>query len=82
MSQPSNDNSFIDAEINKFIEHISEHCDSIVVFVTTPADGQRTESKVIGHGNWFAQYGHVRSWLLEMDQREKLGKKDCDETPE
>jgi hypothetical protein len=45
---------------------ISEHVDSVIIFVNKRReDGQRgTWRMSFGAGNYYAQYGHVRSWLV------------------
>lgn len=61
--------AFVQAEIDKFIKNVSEHCDSIRVFVSMPDDADSTESVTVGYGNWYSQYGLVTAWLLEHNTR-------------
>lgn len=47
------------------VNKLSEHCDSVRIFVTFPTnDGERdTAAMDSGSGNFYAQYGQITEWL-------------------
>ena len=52
---------------------LSEHVDSVRIFVTFPAlDGSPATGRLTdGGGNLYAQMGQVRAWLIQQDEFEK-----------
>lgn len=71
----NNDEQKNDMElIQKHVDALSEHFDTVQVFVTSKQEGLEgnTINANIGSGNWFARYGQVRTWLLKADERSKL----------
>lgn len=55
--------------VDRMLAQLSEHFDNIQIFVSKNPQGkaQETVSFRKGLGNYFARYGHVRDWLVEMD---------------
>ncbi len=51
--------------VDEFRDKLSEHCDSVRIFVSFPS--LNGESDTVGYtnggGNLFAQHGQVREWL-------------------
>lgn len=52
----------IQKEIDTFCARMSEHTESIRVFITIPQNGM-TAALSRGHGNYYAQVGHISEWL-------------------
>ena len=65
-------NPEIERLCEQFIAHVSEHVESVRVFVTW-RDGadESSESFTDGGGNHYAQLGQVREWLLIQDEHAK-----------
>lgn len=65
-----NDQEHIEKLIQDFIDKVSEHVDSVRVFVTHPANNGNGDSVSFsqGGGNLFAQQGQIRAWVLRQDQ--------------
>lgn len=61
-----------EAAVDKAIAILSEHFETVQVFVTryVPNTGD-TVSWDRGTGNWLARYGHVRMWLIRKDEIER-----------
>ena len=59
--------------VRKVVDELIEHFDTCTVLVTRhdQAALNGTESIVMGAGNWFARYGHIRSWLLRQEEKSK-----------
>lgn len=56
------------ALIKSHAAQLSEHFDSVQVFVTRYRGGE-TVSVAHGCGNWFARYGQVKDWVVKADAR-------------
>lgn len=58
---------------DEYIQKVSEHCQSVRIFLSYPTDdGTRNfRGRTIGSGNIYAQIGQVREWALEQDQNVK-----------
>lgn len=65
----SGDRDFIERETKKYFQSISEHCVGIRVFVVSPDGDDCSSSFSQGTGEWYAQYGVVREWLLTQDEK-------------
>lgn len=54
-----------DRLVEKFISDISEHVDSVTVFVNKKRDegNKGTCNMVNGYGNWYARFGHIVDWV-------------------
>lgn len=63
----------IEKQIETFCSSIMEHADSVRVFVTSH-DGVADNSYAfsMGKGNFFAQVGQVREWIVRQDQYIKI----------
>jgi len=55
----------LQAMIKKHVAALSEHCESVRIFVTVPSnDGnQTTKACDDGAGNFYAQYGQITEWI-------------------
>ena len=56
----------------KAASELMEHFDSVRIFVTKhdgPTDISQETS--VGAGNFYAQYGQIRSWIDQMDQADR-----------
>lgn len=51
--------------VEEFILRISEHVDSVTVFVNKKRDSgnKGTWHMTNGYGNWYARYGHILDWI-------------------
>lgn len=58
---------------------LSEHCDSVRIVCSSIREDGSSQYLARGRGNWYAQYGSVREWLLReeeimrLDEREERG---------
>jgi hypothetical protein len=62
--------------VEKALLALGEHFDCVQIFATrydTEGDGEErgTRHVAMGSGNWFARYGHIRSWIIEEDARSR-----------
>lgn len=57
----------IQQKSKQFVEQITEHADSVRLFVTFHEAGV-TKSFVIGDGNFYAQLGLVSEWLVRQKE--------------
>lgn len=55
-------------QIDKAINLLSDHFDTVQIFCTRTENGQ-TVHVTMGVGNWFARYGHVIDWLRWLDKQ-------------
>lgn len=57
--------------VKKFCDDLGEHFDTVRIFVTRHEpemeDGTITIDR--GVGNWYAQYGQVKEWMIIQDER-------------
>lgn len=75
----------ITAAVDKALRDVMVHVDSAQLFVTVHnEDGDDTETVCVsrGRGNWYARYGHVRTWSLRQDAEAAVGADDVDEDDE
>lgn len=50
-----------------------EHADSVRIFITThTGEKSETSTYTTGLGNFQAQYGQIREWLIRQDERVKI----------
>jgi hypothetical protein len=59
--------------IKEACEALSEHFDTIHIFVTRLTDhetdnDQGTVNAQWGCGNWFARYGQIAAWIIKQDE--------------
>lgn len=58
--------------LEKHVNQLAEHFDSVQIFVTRTdpkQDGTVNANK--GAGNWFTRYGQVQNWILKADERSR-----------
>jgi hypothetical protein len=60
-------------QAQKFCDLLNEHCDSVRIFITLPAnDGSgNTQCFSAGSGNFCAQKGQIHEWLIMEDERSR-----------
>ncbi len=56
--------------IQKAIDLLSEHFDSVQIFANRYESGEKngTIHVDLGYGNWYSRYGQVRDWLILKDE--------------
>lgn len=61
--------NYVDQKIDAFLKEIGDHVDSARIFITRPCDdsADATSCYTIGKGNFHAQYGQVREWILMQE---------------
>jgi hypothetical protein len=56
--------------LDKAIETVGEHWDTVHIFVTRHDDAKKETTKGYrGTGNWFARYGQIREWVAKEEER-------------
>lgn len=51
------------------VAQLMEHSDSVRIFYTKhDGNTENTESFTVGNGNFHAQYGQIKEWVLRQDQ--------------
>lgn len=64
--------SDVDKLVQKHADQLSEHFDSVRIFVTVHKGGEDTSyGQTCGKGNFFAQKGQVSEWLAMQEQYER-----------
>ena len=60
----------MEALVKKHVTELSEHFDSVRIFITIPSenDSQITRAYNSGAGNFYAQLGQIREWLSMQDE--------------
>lgn len=53
---------------DKLVSELGEHCDSVRVFCTMNEGNGETASYTVGDGNFHAQTGQVKEWLIRQDE--------------
>jgi len=58
------------ALVAKHASELAEMFDGVRIFVSWPHpdDAHRTLTYDSGRGNWFAQYGQIRQWVIAEDE--------------
>lgn len=59
------------ARVHEHLNALSEHFDSVQIFVTRHESG-RLDGTIrceLGAGNWFARYGQVKDWVTYTEER-------------
>lgn len=82
MSDPEEHAKF-EKIVNDAASSLGEHFDSVRIFVTWPNENSELVSCCYsaGRGNFFAQVGHIRDWMIcdeERTRRDQI-KRDQDE---
>lgn len=57
-------------ELERHAAQLGERFDSVRIFATRVQDG-KTVAVSMGNGNWHAQCGSVREWLMQQDERSR-----------
>lgn len=57
----------IQLKIEHFAKEMLEHVDAVRIFVSYPGPNNVTKSFNTGLGNYYAQYGQIREWLITQD---------------
>ena len=58
-----------DKEIDELMNKLSEHCDSVRLFISVPSGNGETTSFSRGAGNYLAQYGQIKEWILRQETK-------------
>jgi diaminopimelate epimerase len=66
----SSTDKLIENIIDDCCAKLSEHCDSVQVFVTRYENGE-SKTYSCGTGNFYTRLGHVREWLMRKDAQAK-----------
>ena len=71
-----------DRIVREFVARVSEHVDSVQVFINKKRDDGKsgTWKMGFGAGNWYARYGQVREWLIIEDEAIRMEAHDEDTT--
>lgn len=54
--------------VNSKINELSEHFDAIRIFVAHRSSAENTACYTTGRGNFHAQVGQVREWIIRQDE--------------
>ncbi len=65
------ENEQIEALVKKHAQEISEHVESVRIFVTFHGNGT-TKGYSYGCGNFYAQRGQISEWCIRQDEIERL----------
>ena len=60
--------------VKESVRNLSEHCDSVRIFVTKHnCDGETDTTGAVdnGSGNFYAQLGQIREWLSIQEQYQR-----------
>lgn len=55
--------------VEKAANELSEHFDSVQIFVSRYDSEDGTVNITNGIGNWYARYGHVKEWCVKSEER-------------
>lgn len=60
-----------EALVDKVVEQLGEHFDTVQIFVTCHESGEEggTVSCINGSGNYYARVGLVNEWLTKEDEK-------------
>lgn len=60
---------FVQTKCRDMVAQLMEHCDSARIFITSH-DGKTEETLSFntGNGNFAAQYGQVKEWIIMQEQ--------------
>lgn len=58
----------IQKKIDDFMSDIGEHFESARFFGTFPEGDGETGAYSVGHGNFYAQLGHIKEWIEAQDE--------------
>jgi hypothetical protein len=57
------------AKVAQAARALGEHFDAVVILCTRHEGSRGTRTISKGAGNWHAQYGLVREWLYDFDEK-------------
>ena len=55
------------ALVRSHANRLSEHFDTVQIFVTRASPCGGTINVQLGSGNWFARYGQVQAWVRQQN---------------
>lgn len=58
----------IEEKVTKFLSEIGEHAESVRIFLTYPEGNGETGCYTEGRGNFHAQTGQIREWIIRQDE--------------
>lgn len=60
--------------LEKHLAELSEHFDSVHIFVTRHEQGESngTINANMGTGNWFTRYGQILEWQVRQDENSRI----------
>jgi hypothetical protein len=58
--------------VRKHLSTLSEHFDTVQVFVQRTASEGGTMTLHLGTGNWYARYGQVREWIIKREEEARI----------
>lgn len=64
--------------IDSHVAQLSEHFDSVQVFCTQRTGDGNTRVFSRGGGNYYANYGAAREWIVRQDERTRVDER-CDD---
>lgn len=56
------------AKVLAVVKDLGEHFDAVVILCTRHDGARGTRTVAKGAGNWHAQYGIIREWLVNRDE--------------
>lgn len=57
--------------LEEMVEKLGEHFDTVRIFATT-AENAEAAAYTTGTGNFYAQMGQIREWLIMQEERAKV----------
>lgn len=66
--QIKHDNALLQKHVDQLMEHFSSVC---ILATRHRADSENTALCSRGRGDWYAQYGAAREWIIVQEQRTK-----------
>jgi hypothetical protein len=77
MGEPSEDPDV--ARVSKAVEALSEHFDTVQVFVTRHINNEDGTAAInLGAGNWYARYGQVQDFIVRCDEDTRIQRRSRD----
>jgi hypothetical protein len=70
-------------KMRRVAEDLGEHAESVRIFCTIKRDDNGSGTQLIarGCGNWYAQYGSVKEWVLRAEEEVRLEERPEDDGP-
>jgi len=60
-----------DDMLERIVQQLGEHYENVRIFANTSTSDGKIIRATQGAGNFFAQYGQIREWLIHMDEYAK-----------